>query len=282
MHAEDGSSDTEPHPLPSPGRHDSAQSPQPRRSLYFLHIPKCGGTAFANAIHRLFPPSAIDPARLWDDVIHRTFANGGLVHGHFGPAPIDEFESRPLTVSVLRDPVTRVVSHYRHIRRDPGHYFHARVNQPRYGFHDFVRDPECRPLVRNHQARHLALNVDRAWVRRHRRDALAPRTPHQAGFELQPLDMSDEEVLATAMRTLESLDLVVTTDHLGGGYRRLAHMLGTATTHGVEPANVAPETGEHIRLRRRDRALLRSLLEVDEELYRVAAQRCAAALSPLT
>jgi hypothetical protein len=245
-----------------------------RFPLYFLHIPKCGGTAFANALHRLFPPAAIDAGRLWDDVVGRPFHPRGLVHGHFGPAPLGELK-QPISVSVLREPAARVISHYRHIRRDSGHYFHERVNRPGYGFGDFLRDPAVRPLVENHQARHLALHVDRAWLRRHRRSDIAPRTPHQAAFELEPIALDKRELFEAAHRTMSSLHVVVTTQHMDSAYRRLARMFGASTNDSVEPTNVAPPTQERIKLRRADRSLLRSLVDVDDALYRIALRRSA-------
>lgn len=101
-----------------------------RRPLYFLHIPKTAGTAFTEYLDAGFSRNQILPHRTWNQVfqsmpdvaVERSpalLAGASLVRGHFGASALRELPSRSSIVTVLREPVDRVVSQYNHMRRDP-------------------------------------------------------------------------------------------------------------------------------------------------------------------
>ena len=103
---------------------------QLQKLVIFIHLPKTAGSTFARIIERKYGAgsildlyasmlgeelSAIPPAQL---------AHLRVVMGHlyFG-AHI--FLSRPSTyITMLRDPVDRVISHYYFVRRFPSHYLY--------------------------------------------------------------------------------------------------------------------------------------------------------------
>lgn len=103
--------------------------------LLFLHIPKASGTTLSRIIARQYPAGTVHRCR---DVSPRAIADAiarrpadapalACVMGHmlFGLHAYLRQPSRYVTM--LRHPVSRVVSHYEYVRRTPEHYAHRQV-----------------------------------------------------------------------------------------------------------------------------------------------------------
>jgi hypothetical protein len=109
-----------------------------RPTVFFLHIPKCGGTTLVEeVIRRQFSPSALllFYGRQTEELIarlsgmsRRERARLRCVAGHFAFG-VHRFLDVPRStyITLLRDPVKRVISHYAYVRRTPGHYLHRTV-----------------------------------------------------------------------------------------------------------------------------------------------------------
>jgi hypothetical protein len=109
-------------------------SPSPPVVL-FLHLPRTAGTTLVRVIERQYPPHAVlalydcsvgeEIGRIPPDRLDRLRA----IVGHF-PFGAHRFLARSSTyVTVLRDPIDRVISHYCFVRGDPTHYLHATARQ---------------------------------------------------------------------------------------------------------------------------------------------------------
>src|SRR5687767_14911141 len=105
---------------------------RPDDVVYFLHVPKTGGVTLAHLLGRRFPPETVCPAALPRELIalpRESLDSYRLFHGHFG-YKLGALVRRPLIVlTLLREPVARVVSLYGHVRRVPTHPFHERVRR---------------------------------------------------------------------------------------------------------------------------------------------------------
>ena len=119
------------------------------RALLFLHIPKAGGTTLHSVIERQFAPhvtftiSGMTPSKSIREFIElppERRSKIRLLKGHM-PYGLHKYLSVPATyITMLRDPVDRVVSHYYFVRRSPGVGHHREVEQGRMGLDDFVRE----------------------------------------------------------------------------------------------------------------------------------------------
>lgn len=104
--------------------------------LVFLHIPKTGGTTLREILKREFDPArtltlASDSEAEWD----RFWAmeqgerdEFDLVVGHTPFGLHEGLRPGARYVAMLRDPVERVISHYRFIRSRPNHELYEQVN----------------------------------------------------------------------------------------------------------------------------------------------------------
>jgi hypothetical protein len=98
--------------------------------LVFLHLPKTAGTTLMHVLEREYGRDSIlnlyesqygdEVAALGKDDLDRTRVIAG--HFYFG---LHTHVSRPCHYfTFLRDPVKRVISHYRFVRRQPTHYLY--------------------------------------------------------------------------------------------------------------------------------------------------------------
>ena len=92
----------------------------PRRHLYFLHIHKCAGTSVRAYLESLVRPEEVLPAYLPMEIRDPSVLRSEslrLVRGHLPLDLVDRFGRPPAVVTALRDPVTRIVSHFEFEKR---------------------------------------------------------------------------------------------------------------------------------------------------------------------
>lgn len=131
------------------------------KTLIFLHIPKAAGSTLAAVIERQFDRHTIYNVR-GDEVREsiNEFKNLSedkrrqikCLKGHmsFG---LHNYLPLPATyITMLRDPVERVISHYSYVLRTPAHYLHKRVASAKMGLREYVRSG-LSPELSNGQVR---------------------------------------------------------------------------------------------------------------------------------
>lgn len=242
----------------------------------FLHVPKCGGVSLYASLAAPFsrdelypiplPPPGdwLDaerfPVRVVDDLVvaHRAFDAAHaercrLVLGHFDAGVCARARLAPFTV--LRDPVDRVVSQYRHAARTAdafNRYLHERIAAG-MRIEDMAADPQLVDAFARATARQLAGCL---W---------SPDAPA----------LDDDALLAQALDGLDRCVAVGVTERLDASVLVIADAFGWPAPPPVPRLNAAPRTVDvegdpEVDARLRDG--IRDVCRIDVALY---ARACA-------
>jgi hypothetical protein len=142
------------------------------RLLCFVHIPKCGGTSFNDVLWSVYGRNflsytyhAASPARDPGDITRDHAKNVLAISGHlpygfhrqFGPQDENVFADRQVHyVSIVRDPVNRLLSLARHVRSFPSHRLHEATKDMTYAqFFAYVVANGNTGIIGNNQSRLL-------------------------------------------------------------------------------------------------------------------------------
>jgi hypothetical protein len=253
---------------------DTGESEGPR--LVFLHFMKVGGTSlsalFANwvAEERLIVHAFIDDIALIPPPV---LANLRLIAGHLPFAALALVPPPYRTMAVLRDPLSRTVSHYSHLRQVDPRFEGLTLEQ-------FVFDDAYHSLSGNYQARQLGHDMDlanawRSYSPEYRVVATGAdpffERPLAALFDSGPMSLSEDELLQTASAHLRQIDFVGVTDHLDDIARQAAALFGVPPEPVARLNPSPPFVRGDIdgRIRRR----IEARTAIDRELYDLARRR---------
>lgn len=106
------------------GRSEGRKTEPPHRPVFFCHIPKTAGTSVSRALERQFqPPNTLPdeymifrhrglypPAHVFADSLRYQGSSVRLVRGHYHVS-LASLLANPITITVLREPVARTISH---------------------------------------------------------------------------------------------------------------------------------------------------------------------------
>lgn len=127
-----------------------------RLPIFFMHVPKCGGSSLATLLRRQFRPHDICPVPAdgeWPTAVsaNRSYA---LYCGHFSMDFLERWNGCGTKLLMLRQPLARVVSLYDYWRSYRWEYI--RENLPAHNgpvlakslaFSDFLRHPQVAPNI---------------------------------------------------------------------------------------------------------------------------------------
>lgn len=105
------------------------------RNLIFLHIPKAAGTTLHTILEKHYPRASYysiveEPKRHLQEFGERPQKERDkirLLKGHFPYGGHQHLVGPSTYVTLLRNPVDRVISHYYFVKRTPRHYLYPRV-----------------------------------------------------------------------------------------------------------------------------------------------------------
>ena len=194
-----------------------------QRCVVFIHIPKTGGKTLSTAIRLKYGTDTIT----WDSryqpldrmseipIERRRAARAVTGHLHFG---VDRAIGRDCDyLTVLREPVARVISMYNFIRGNPRNWLHHRVAASDIGLEEFAREA-VDPTVDNEQTRLLSGRGSGDLL------GLGPdgrlRAPSEPPREVTPQD------LEAAKRNLERFCVVGLTERFDETFILIRRALG--------------------------------------------------------
>lgn len=138
------------------------------RPVIFFHIPKCGGSTVTRFLHKQYlpeqvfqidgqnPKASVDQFKSFSAEKRRSYR---LVIGHAAQKLLDYVGPEWISMTVLRDPVDRIVSHYYYAKRDQRHYLHQRIHDESIGLLEYV----AKPLTREVQNWHVSTFSGRSF-----------------------------------------------------------------------------------------------------------------------
>ena len=140
-------------------------------TLIFLHILKTGGTTLNVILENYFPHKrsfATFPTRQHPEGSLAAFralsdqqkAQIDLLNGHMGFGLHEELPRTAVYITLLRDPVERVISRYNQMRHNPQSHLHQEIVTNNMSVKDFVRWFAAEHYMDNLQTRMIAGNWD--------------------------------------------------------------------------------------------------------------------------
>jgi hypothetical protein len=256
--------------------------PPTQPGLYFWHIPKTAGMSVWAWLEPHFPKEAVYPSHLLPDLLRDAadpdLRTKRLFRGHFADAPLRLVSRRLTTLTVLREPVSRTMSHLAHVERAPEHPMHDRVVSYTGDLDGLLRDPVVCRMLTDFQCRYLGVPFapdavpedDAAWL-------VPPESPLRAmmAFEMAPLPPR-RALLLSALARLARVDHVGTSEALEILFRSVAASRGWPPVTEMPRENMRSEAQGHLlpeRLTMDQRRVVQELTRGDRVLYRAARAR---------
>lgn len=175
---------------------------------------------------------------------------------------------------MVREPISRSLSHINHVRRDSAHPLHERARG--LDVVDYCADPVLRTTIADFQSRYLAsLNFSRALLRP--RDSEPAPGGMSVAFELALCGLDSQLGLeAAALEALGDIDVVGVTDQFEQSLELFASFLGWASAAESPRVNRAGHDQQALDdLRPEELAALSDLTAIDRVLYQHASARVA-------
>jgi len=246
---------------------------KPDDQLCYIHIPKTAGstlTAIADAnfdVRTIAPAprhlAEINPAAKTantSDEIAELLTHYRLIRGHFSCNEIRKVLRQPVYMTVLRDPIDRVISVYEFFRRagERGeaetHEYERLMAAASHNLLHFVQHPD--PIVRvrtcNYQTQQLA-----QWD----------------GARAELLKLSEAELLDAAIRSLETFAWVGLTEQFQDSVFLLAYIFGWHPAVEYQSLRVVTQKSRRTGIADEVIAAIAAQNQLDTALYHYAKQR---------
>jgi hypothetical protein len=203
--------------------------------LVFLHVPRTGGTTLHHHLAAHFVPHEICPERFsrLDQYSPDQLEKWRFFSGHFNADEIRRIPGPLFIVTILRNPIERLLSNYYFWKRQrPETIEKHRLDGPRLikggNLADFLRSNHGGVLdsTNNMMARRFAGQVY-AWPDGNWRARVGDK-----GFEV-----SDMEIVQRALRNLLSFQVFDDTSSLHDIYNRVAQVFGMKPLDAIERLN---------------------------------------------
>ncbi|EAQ81565.1 hypothetical protein DSM3645_28327 [Blastopirellula marina DSM 3645] len=242
-----------------------------KRPLYFLHINKTAGTTVTAAFGECMRRKGVEQYLLRERICGPQEFEGlrslpadridsySLYRGHFGLL-LPQIIQRPCRiVTILRDPVRRIVSHYHHIKRSPDRKHHQRIVGGKMSLLDCLEDEVLRPIFWNMQVRHLG------WSPLISREKLL-QFDYEPWDDPQSLPCAEDEqaMVKRAKETIDQAEVVGVTEQLPKFFGKVAKTIEIP----FQPPSNRRMVGEYsAELSPSEISQIQECCNLDQELY---------------
>ncbi len=218
--------------------------------MYFCHIPKTAGMTFRTIIEDQFACEDVCPATLNAQLRKLTLEElrrYRLFRGHLGFSNLPALlpNKRVVNITVLREPVARVISHYDYIRRMPGDPHYAAVKD--MSLEEFAQRLTAGKLGKNIQTYHVAKTTQ---------------------FNLNQLSV--EETLALAVESLDEFGFVGLVERFQDSLFLLSYIFGWKPILNSRRENAAKQKPALAEIAESTLEVIRTNSQLDAELYQRA------------
>jgi hypothetical protein len=194
-----------------------------------------------------------------------------LFFGHFYRS-LPLYLKQPLRLmTFLRNPIDRAISHYEHILRHEGHYFHEKAIK-QGSLLNFLHDPETRTMIENYQVRSLSMILDPSVFQEVVNDSCGQRHSLERYIETYRPSHSDAVALTLAKDFLMRCAFVGVTEFMDESIRRMSGVLGL-NYEKIEILNSNPMGSCLHKLSPAEWDALAEILMLDWNLYEFAVNR---------
>jgi hypothetical protein len=219
--------------------------------LYFCHIPKTAGMTFRTIIEDQFPCDDVCPATLNAQLAKLSLEElrrYRLFRGHLGFSNLPDLldKQRVINITILREPVARVISHYDYIRRMPGDPHYAAVKD--MTLEEFAQRLTAGKLGKNIQTYHVAKTTQ---------------------FNLDKLSVA--ETLELAKNSLDDFGFVGLVERFQDSLFLLSYIFGWKPILNSRKENAAKVKKPINEISEQTLAVIRENSQLDAEIYRHAA-----------
>jgi hypothetical protein len=260
--------------------------------VYLFHIPKTAGSSLGAVFRPAYAASEIftrQTVKTFGQFSLANLRNFRCYCCHYGIGLFDLVgRTDLLTITMLRDPIERVVSHYyfhqKWVLRD-GMEKHPQYSQEMIAYVQsdikaWLDIPELAEPFHNEQTRFLGVATDLSHYFKQgtiaRRNTQLPTSLLPKPAPLEKVDMA--QAAATARQRLEAMTIVGLTERFDESVEMICGMLGIPIPVKTPRANLGPQKKD-VDIHRYRRQLAPDLLEqlealntYDQELYRCACE----------
>jgi hypothetical protein len=246
-----------------------------RLEVFFVHLPKCGGTTVVDTLHHWFGEAAVrqlpPTTRLHQESLPQAL-DAPAAYGHIPYSVVGFIGGQPKIFSVVREPVSRTVSAYSYIRDKVDHRLHRDFVEEVHSIADFLRSARFSFHACNIQTR--LLGASDSWSHR----LLSNWATGVFSGDREPwLDLMDEPLdrcLERALYRISRPDFVLgLQDDLPGALDLLAYTLGKSRRTWVPRLNARADRRQNdaVALAPDEVEMVREFNQYDLELYNTAA-----------
>lgn len=223
--------------------------------LVFLHVPKTGGSSVNHILRQMFfgaRTATVGPFQKYSEAEFRALSSSKREEFHIVRGIVDYSISSHTSqdakyMTIVRDPVERLVSHYKYVTRTPTHYLYSAAVDANLSLQDYILS-DLSPELLDGQARQILAN------------------------EYHP-ELSEEEVV----RILKTrFDFIGTTKSIPDAIAWVSATFGRPLPVSVQQKNVSPGSAAKTELDSSIREAVGQRNRVDGFIYNHALREMAA------